>query len=257
MESSANTSREHWAMSRPIYAISHRTNTLHAIEEAIAAGANGIECDVRDDVVDHDGSFPWSTSLREWLEAASAAATRYDHFSFVYFDVKEPQSLPSLVATTRMSLDPSLWRLFSIAELDDRACLEPIIAGLGDREGIAIDGTPDLDAYVRWLNTHVSSVPSWYSYGLPSWRQRRSLDAVMPPIQQALSYPTEVRPFAKVCVWSLEDRTLMDAYLDLGVDGILVEREAVPDVVTAISRRPGLRLATRADQAFSGKQHVG
>jgi hypothetical protein len=241
---------------RPIYVIAHRNNGLRTLEEAIASGANGIECDVRDDVVDHDGAFPWSTSLTEWLETASDMATRYEHFGLIYFDVKQPRSLAALVANARSKLPSALSCVFSIADFEDRACLDVIIGDLREREGIAIDDMPDVATYAKWLESHFKRVPSWYSYGVPSHKERHSLESVMPSIRSALLCRNTSAPFAKACVWSLTDRTLMQTYLDAGVDALVVERGAVPDMLAVVNSTPGVRLATRADDPFLASDPV-
>jgi glycerophosphoryl diester phosphodiesterase len=241
---------------RPIYVIAHRTNALRSLEEAIAAGANAVECDVRHDVIDHDGAFPWSTSLTEWLETASDLASRYEHFGLIYFDVKEPRSLPALVANARSKLPSTLSCVFSIADFEDRACFDSIIGNLGEREGIVIDAMPDVTTYAKWLESHVKEIPSWYSYGVPSRKERHSLESVMPSIRSALLYRNQRQSFAKVCVWTLTEQTLMQTYLNTGVEALVVERPAVPDMLALVSTAPDVRLATRADDAFAASTPI-
>jgi len=60
----------------PKYIVSHKCNSVGMMTKSLENGANGIECDVRFDkksqawYVDHDGAFPWSTKLLDWLEEA-------------------------------------------------------------------------------------------------------------------------------------------------------------------------------------------
>jgi len=60
----------------PRYIIAHRCNSVRDIAKALENGANGLECDVRYHqrskswYVDHDGVFPWSTKLDDWLQEA-------------------------------------------------------------------------------------------------------------------------------------------------------------------------------------------
>jgi hypothetical protein len=236
-------------MLRPLYTIAHRVNEVQAIARVVASGVNAVECDVRSHVVDHDGTFPWSTRLLDWLDEASRVAARYEHFSFVYFDVKEPRALPALVPQIRSALHGRLSYLFSIADFDDRSWLDGVLPDLQMREGVAIDALADVDAYCGWLQAHAPPVPSWYSFGTPARKQSHSLEKVMPSIQSAISRPRAQRPFSKVCVWSLSTEPLLHAYLHAGVDALMVERDAITDLLT-LAKTAGRRLARRSDDPF-------
>ena len=237
-------------MPRPVYIISHRTNGLDEIEDALATGANGIECDVRRHVVDHDGDFPWSTSLVHWLTTATAAIARYNRLALVYFDIKDPHAIQAIANTIRAELDGAVSCLFSTSAFADRVSFDDIADDLHAREGIAIDEDPNPDEVATWLRDG-DPVRSWYSFGVPSRDEGQSLQAVMPAIQRSIALRDAGGPFTKVCVWTLSSEPVMRAYLALGVDALLVERNAVAKALEFVEQTPGCRLATREDGAFA------
>jgi glycerophosphoryl diester phosphodiesterase len=241
-------------MPRPVYVISHRANGREAIERAVSAGANGVECDVRAHVVDHDGSFPWSTQLAEWLEAACDAARRYEHFCFVYFDIKQPDEISNLIPTLRAGLRGQLGCLFSIADFDDRQCFADSLSALRDGEGVAIDECSDVGAYEEWLQSRAVRVPSWYSYGSPARKEKQSSNEIMPAIRRAVSRREAGAAFQKVCVWTLASKPLMQTYLEAGIDAMLVEYESLTDALDLVASSARARLATREDRPFRSER---
>jgi len=233
---------------RDVYIISHRTNSIDEIEEALRLGANGLECDVRGTTVQHDPHLN-PTKLIAWLKAAAVAYERFPGFGMIYFDVKAPEDLRYISWCVRDYLPEDLCSLYAVADIEDRNYLDVVIPTLRDTEGITIDGHANQAEIAAFL-TERGDPNAWFSYGIPSRDEDDTLRDVAPSIEEAIALRTP-EGGRKVCVWTLKRRGNMVEYLNRGVDALLVERDAVAECVAAVGAMAHLTLAPRC-QAFHG-----
>ena len=234
---------------RPFYLVAHRINDPDGIGDAVRAGANAIECDVRENVVDHDGSFPWSTKLTRWLDAAAVAARDLPSLALLYFDVKEPSALSVIVDKVRSKIPEQFNVLYSIARFDDRHRFSSIVTSLRSHEGIAIDQHDDPDAVANYFAS-IGAQRCWYGNGIfvagPPW----TLPGIEQSIRRAVSIRDSTNRLAKVVVWTLEKGDSMSNFIGIGVDAILVARHAIPTLSSALQASSSARIARRDDPAF-------
>lgn len=235
---------------RPFYAVAHRINSPRAIAEAIAAGANAIECDVRRTVVDHDAALPWSTRLEDWMSAAATAVAGHPQLALIYFDIKEPDAAGEIVAAARRALPASVSLLFSIASFANRQHLTPLVPGLRQNEGIAID-EHDVPADVDEFFGEVQAERTWYGNGIMVPGPPAALPVIERSLREAITLREQGTHLKKVAVWTLRRRDSMQQFINLGVDAILVDTDVIPLVLDVVAGSRYARLATRQDPAFS------
>ncbi len=252
-------------MIRPFYIIAHRCNDLDEIDEALQAGANTIECDVRygrcgwippflgidyDWYVDHDGIYPWSTKLSDWLDRAKQCADHYgQQFALIYFDIKTPMRLGKLRSRARSKLPADLNLLFSTADWDDRSAFDEIIGDLRYNEGVAIDEDNHPMRIQRYFADKKLVSNFWYGNGTVVWGHGPN---VKPSVKKACRLRDSQRKIKKVCVWTLAKLTSILEYICCAhVDGVMINQSTIKDTVDMVGALEIVRRANRVDPAFS------
>lgn len=234
---------------RPFYLVAHRVNDYQDIPEAIRRGANAIECDVREGVVDHDTTWGAPTRLKTWLVAASNAADKYPELALIYFDVKEAQALEQIVEAVRTSpLGASgVAKLYSVPTLEDSKAFRSIRLVKG--EGFAIDGHSDPQE-VADVFAALDRPPAWYGNGIAG--PLPLFSSHMESIELAVHMRNYSKrpPFSKVAVWTLRRQVSMREFISLGVDAILVNPGELDELSEVVDESAAVRRATRQDPAF-------
>jgi glycerophosphoryl diester phosphodiesterase len=234
---------------RPFYAVAHRTNSAAAIASALTAGANALECDLRRDVVDHDGVFRWSTPLDEWLEAARLALIDHPQLALIYCDIKEPTAMGEIIVKVRARLPLSINVVFSCAAYADRVHFVPLVSSLRAREGFAIDEHED-PVEVGAFFSQNGVERCWYGNGIfvagPPW----TLPRIEASVRDAIRLRDTQGTVKRVAVWTLADRVAMESYIRLGVDAILVNTSDLSKLTNLVGASTQVRMATRSEDAF-------
>ncbi|MCU1230955.1 MAG: protein of unknown function, putative Hemopexin domain, partial [Acidobacteria bacterium] len=123
-------------------------------------------------------------------------------------------------------------------------------------EGMAIDYENDCGAVARYF-TGLGVKNYWYGDGISSLLPEPL--SVRSSVQSGVNARGIFNEIRKVYVWSLANPDNIASYLDMGVDGILVEANPagsftgayVEATVGQVNSRSDIRLATRSDFAFS------
>lgn len=236
---------------RPIYLIAHRCNDPADIRDALQKGANSIECDVRRDVVDHDGRFPWSTRLSDWLDAAAKASVEFgDRFAMIYFDVKDPGAIGPIVGAVQAALPSSMPRLYNVAAYAEAPSLAQVAHQLLPSEGLCVDEHDSASDVVGFFQRE-SFGRYWYGNGVfvagPPWR----LPVIEASIRDAVAMRGRSRVPPKVVIWTLAKRSSMDTFLQIGVDALMTNASSLPQLHQAVAALAGVVPATRLDNAFN------
>ena len=244
---------------RPFYVVAHRCNSTDAVKNAIAEGANAIECDIRyyDSpkyfLVSHDKSVtPEADALIPYLDRMSVVLKAKPSVALVIFDCKdqpENQFLTLLKIVRKHLTDQvPVNVLFSISSYDDRAFFNPLKGfAMAPNEGVGIDednNSMRVSAFFQELgisqHTYGNGI---YAYGVgPN---------VPHTVMNAVARRAHGGHLKMVYVWTLQDSDAMRNYMRMGVDGILVNNPAtLREVLNEKEFSGNLRLATRTDRPF-------
>lgn len=234
---------------RSVYLVAHRANDPEDIAAAISRGANAVECDCRRNVVDHDGSFPWSTNLSRWLAAAASAALRHPNFSLIYVDVKDVESIQTIADKFRNIIPSDLNILYNIADFSDRENLRNIAGSLLPNEGLCID-EHDNPSEVNEFFSNIRVSRGWYGNGVfvagPPWE----LPVIESSIRRGIGIRNSGGSIKKVAVWTLARPESMRRFIDIGVDAILVNPDSLRTLADIVASNDTVRPAARTDSAF-------
>jgi hypothetical protein len=160
-----------------------------------------------------------------------AAPTIFDNnevsdpgFALVILDLKESGGRPDLggdilrLARAHLTRATGIKLILSVAKLSRASELGSAPRALGPGEAVAIDEEDDPAAVARWFS---SRGVRRYAYGNGIATIAREPD-VRPSIERAVRNERAGGRLRLVYVWTLEDPDSMQEYLELGVDGILV-----------------------------------
>ena len=257
---------------RPFYLIAHMCNSPDEAAEAMALGANAIECDI--DLPDEPTEISLGKEIFEWEFVVSHPPTvigfpikRYldelakllkvnKHVALVYFDIKDPgvnlARLREIIHTHLTDVVP-VHIILSHAEYDGRRIFDPIKQDTPG-EGLLID----MDAYpsrvadffegkglTRFGYGHGVAVP-----GVPV--------EIPSAVMRGVAFKWLSAKLRFVCTYTLEDDDSMRDYIAKGVDGILVNNNnilALKAIFNECAGKYRLRLAEREDDPFDLPVH--
>jgi glycerophosphoryl diester phosphodiesterase len=254
---------------RPFWAIAHRENSPNEVRSALAAGANGIEIDVRYHAqtdrycVNHDptGLANPCNEMTAFLRALVPIAQHYSQqWSLLIVDWKStsPDGAASrLFALIRKHLTdhaPNLGILVTTARWDDRGRFAGL-ANLRPTEGVGIDEDNDPVSVSRYF--HDLGLPHAYGNGVTAALPEGIFaPKVAGSVATALQLRRQNGLARLVYVWTLADQTSMRNYLAIGVDAIFVNRAGVlaglSDLLHVVRNSCfPVRIATSADRPFA------
>ena len=249
---------------RRIFVIAHRCNGRDTLEAAMESGANAIECDVHYDTlagiwfVDHDGAYPWSTTLHEWLGyineiSATATASAGAWPALINFDIKTPYvgettAVRLLEKTRQLLLSHRTKILVEIAREvpSDTAMLLVRMARASERAGWTRDDVffgvsaplALARADVHDAMVHVGVDRIWLQDG--TWEGGTESDSITPDVsidttlRRALARYGSNR-LAGTYVWTLQMRSSIEHYLvEVGVSAVVVSISAVVHALDSV-----------------------
>jgi len=238
------------------------------MEAAIEAGANMLEADFVADndgsvFVEHDFINPTSTRFEDWAAALNVLAADNNGVAGIVFDIKapRPEDVSAVVRAAREHLDRRLKRIYSTAKLGDarRGCFDEMLKDIEPNEGISIDCSDADPVHEFFMGKQTDEFSRfWYGNGrtslLPEPRK------VGQNLERALSLRDSRELCKKVYAWTYSNKDSMKKYLELGVDGLIVDhmegfkhteigvKKAMEAIIEINEGRPGaLRLADRSD----------
>lgn len=248
---------------RPFYLIAHRANDVSSVARALKGGANAIECDIQYNeyrnvlCVNHDiALFYVRDDLGRYLDGVKKLVNSHPHFSLMIFDCKDtdyPGVARMLLGKIRHHLGETtpLRIILSVSSLSSASFLAEIARDLRSNEAVCIDEENDVR---RVANTLVNLGAKRFCYG-------NGIDtpfigpSVNPSVTEAVFQKAAGKSFALVYVWTIASRDSMRHYLDLGVDGIIVnDVAALRQVMSERHFSDRVRMATRSDDPFGPSQ---
>jgi len=226
---------------RPIYIIGHNRNTPRQVGESIRLGANAIEVDLsyRDKKLMAAEVPPlpgWTevTEAGEWLRYVRAIQ---DKWAFLYVDIKlheipdgnmyqHGQVLASYVRDA--GIDPKVC-MFSVPDPSGK----DILQGLKDSgfagASFGMDGISNNDPHAKpgdWAAAAAQHQLQFIGMGRINLEIHKPLALWWEIVQATAAARDAGQPFPKKLVfWSLTEKPEMRKLLDLGVDGIIADRE--------------------------------
>lgn len=234
---------------RPIYIIGHNRNTLHQVDQSLAAGANAIEGDVSYRhgrlMVAEVPPFPgWMESSEPdvWLRHVQA---RREEWAFLYFDCKT-NDVPDgnlrrfgaeLAGHARSAgIDPHRC-LFSVSDLGGKDLFRGLAENGFADAAFALDGLHDSQPRHApadlWARTALEEKVPVIGLGRIPLDVTTPLALWWPPTQATVAARDSGADYPKkIIYWTLGHKDSMRKMLDLGVDGIIAEQEqALCDVL--------------------------
>jgi glycerophosphoryl diester phosphodiesterase len=248
---------------RPFYLIAHRCNDLQSVIDAVAAGANAIECDIQftdnqrgvggiEFVVNHDNDWTEvSDDLVPYLAGVVKVLRDNPKVALWIFDLKDddPADAVRLRNTIRKHLTDHvpINVILSQADYASRGFFEPIKGGLRRGEGYAIDQHNHPDSVSDFF---VTSGIDRHGYGNGIF-QVGGGEHVTRSIMSAVAQMWTERRIRWVYVWTIIEKSTMRNYIALGLDGIMVNEVAdLRSVLEESAIKKQVVLATRARDPF-------
>jgi glycerophosphoryl diester phosphodiesterase len=234
---------------RPFYLIGHGANTLEEAREYLALGANALEVDVnlqagKSNVlcIGHGplmGAGPTAKKhcvpLADFLAGLHDLARTNRHFCLVYFDCKTLAATPELgvllLDNIRTHLtggdEPvDLLTLISVGKLKEKAMFAQIATNLGPREALMVDGYSD-PAAVSHFFTESGVTNQAFSDGIVPLNPLLSHLQVFGAVSKACRLRDQQHHIRFVGTWTVNNPWLMTRFINMGVDGIIVDRRFV------------------------------
>lgn len=226
---------------RPIYIIGHNRNTPRQVGESIRLGANAIEVDLsyRDKklMAAEVPPLPGWTEISEageWLRYVRAIE---DKWAFLYVDIK----LHEIPDGNMYQHGQVLASYFRDAGVDPKRCMfsvpdpsgKDIHQGLKDSgfaaSSFGMDGIDDNQPRSKpgdWAAAAAQYQLQFIGMGRINLEILKPLALWWEIVQATAAARDAGQPFPKKLVfWSLRDKPEMRKLLDLGVDGIIADRE--------------------------------
>ena len=245
---------------RPFYVIRHNPNTIELVEEALDAGANGIEPDVNvfsdrpDELcISHLKGDPDAPPLEIFLTKLREIVLRDERLCLVVFDCKSAASTPAfglrLLEAVRSCLtrETTLNIIISVSAMDHARIFDQIGNKLGPREGLMIDEHKDpVEIAAYFQERGISN--QCYGNGISIGPIALTGPNVTPSMERAcaLRAATGVPKF--ICPWTVNEKTLGEEMIRIGVDSMICDDT---DTLLEIINRPDykslVRLAVRND----------
>jgi hypothetical protein len=265
----------------PLWLLGHNTNSIAEVEAALDQGANAVEIDVtayahdRDALcIDHaglTGDDPGRASapaFEPFLRDLRKLADARPELCLVELDLKPPASRPELgpvlLGTIREILTggTTLSLILSVADVTtshpDRpsgsSVFDHISRDLREREGFMIDYDGDVDRVIDFFAHELEVTRYGYGYGTSVPLLDVGAARYRTPIEKA-SWMRAVRGNpGYVEAWTVNSAEDLRLYLDLGVNGLICDREGI-ERVRGLLQEPELgrryRLAHRLDDPMA------
>jgi hypothetical protein len=248
---------------RPFYIIAHACNHLVSVKNAVQAGCNAIECDIRratnfyeepewEFTVRHDpiGS---GESIKLYLDGLVKILQKNPQVAVVYFDIKDAdvntKRLLEIIREHLTNIVP-VNVVLSHANFAGREMFNPLVGFLRDPgEGVVIDehdSPQEVRDFFKGKIARFGYGNGVFVVGVPKYIPNSILEGV------ALKWLE--RDIRWVYTFTLVTKASMRDYIAKGVDGIMSNCEDLDDLKAVFNESKAkyrLRLATRADDPFA------
>ena len=244
---------------RPFYILGHNPNTISAVKQALADGANAIEPDVNvyDDhpdqlCISHGEGDSGAPSLVQFLTDLHQVAIDFPQLALVVFDCKPKvataqHGLELLTAIRKhLTFDNQLNVIISVGDLSMTAIFDQIKTGLGPREGLMIDEENDPIAVSNFF-TAAGVTNQCFGNGISVLNSILGPN-VRPSMERACEFRAASNRTRFIYVWTVNDDDLQREYIRIGVDGIITDDVAqLAGIVKESEFTSLIRRATRLD----------
>lgn len=245
-----------------VYSIAHRCNTPEAVKSAFREGANAVECDV----IYQDGRFyaqhdplsegtDLSAFLKEIREVGDALKER---FALIIFDLKESIDRPRLkqvhsLVGSFLSDGIEIKVIYSVSTLRRALVFKGILEELDSQEGLGIDEY-DNPLKVQNFFEGIRIGRCCYGNGITAALPEEFGGPIRESLKKAVLLKIRRHVIKFVYIWTIDLKSSMREYLDLGVDGIMTNHTSgLKEVLREKKYRFSFRLATRSDTPLAGE----
>jgi hypothetical protein len=255
---------------RPVWVISHMSNSPKLIREDLAGGANVVECDVgprarsgkEELMVFHRFAPPYfrrTTARASLAEVLAEARGSLDRLSLVMFDCHVLRDGEDYRAHGRRLADaigamlPPERVLFSVPEVEMAPLFDGLRdAGFGAGRDLCLDGeSPGRGQDRRWVDTAESLGTTTVGVGTDGFVPWHRLAGWFGPLAAAVNARDRGGSVAKVYYWTVSTKAAMRKLLDFAVDGVLVnEPRALREVLEEEPYKDLYRPAGPGDSQF-------
>jgi glycerophosphoryl diester phosphodiesterase len=249
--------------SRPFYVIRHNPNTIDLVEEALNAGANGIEPDVNvysdrpDELcISHLTGDSDAPALEIYLTKLREITLRDQRLCLVVFDCKSATATPAFglqllqAIRTYLTRETTLNIIISVSAMEHAIIFDQIGNMLGPREGLMIDEHRDpveIAAYFQERGIRNQC----YGNGISIPPIAITGPNVTPSMERACALRAATGIPTFICPWTVNEKKLGEEMIRTGVDGMICDDT---DTLLRIIHRPEyrhfVRLAVRNDNPF-------
>jgi hypothetical protein len=247
---------------RPIFIIGHNRNTPSQVDESLSDGANAIEVDLsyRDGKImaAEEPPFPgWKevSEAGDWLRHAQGCK---DQWAFLYIDCKT-KNVPG---NDFYGYGKAISKLISDAGIEPKRCMFSIPDASGidihcaardsgfKESSFAIDGidggVPQHKNPQDWPNAAERYKLEVIGMGRAAFvKLIIQLKHWWPAVQATVAARDAGRLPKNVIFWSLTEKASMRKLLDLGVDGIIADKEE--NLVAVLQEEPYKQFCRRAE----------
>ncbi|MCJ7662844.1 MAG: hypothetical protein MUO24_01235 [Desulfobacterales bacterium] len=247
---------------KTVYSIAHRCNTSEAVKSALREGANAVECDVIYDnerfYAQHDPlseGTALSTFLKEIREVADVLK---EQFALIIFDLKESIDSPRLkqvhsLVRPLLSDATGIKVIHSVSTLKRGLVFKGILEDLDSQEGLSIDEY-DNPLKVQNFFEGIRSERCCYGNGITAVLPEEFGGPIRESLQKAILLKMRRHIIKFVYIWTIDLKSSMRTYLDLGVDGIMTNHTSgLKEVLREKKYQSTFRLATRIDTPLAGE----
>jgi glycerophosphoryl diester phosphodiesterase len=246
---------------KTVYSIAHRCNTPEAVKSAFREGANAVECDVIYDTerfyVQHD-PLSEGTDLSAFLkEIREVADVLKEQFALIIFDLKETITGPGLkevhgLVRSLFSEGTGIKVIYSVSSLSRGSIFKDILQEL-DPQGLSIDEN-DYPLKVQHFFEGIDIVRSCYGNGITAALPEGFGGPIRESLKKAVLLKLRRQIIKFVYIWTINLKSSMREYLDLGVDGIMTNHTSgLKEVMQEKKYQSTFRLATQNDAPFAGE----
>jgi glycerophosphoryl diester phosphodiesterase len=248
---------------RPFYVIRHNPNTIELVEEALIAGANGIEPDVNvfsdhphQLCISHLRGDSDAPSLETYLTQLREIVLRDQRLCLVVFDCKSAASTPAfglqLLQAIRSCLthETTLNIIISVSEMEHARIFDQIGNKLGPREGLMIDEHKDPVEIAAYFSERGIS-NQCYGNGISIPPIALTGPNVMPSMERACALRAATGAPTFICPWTINQKKLGEEMIRTGVDGMICDdTDALLEIIHRPEYKQFIRLAIRNDNPF-------
>ena len=249
---------------RPFYVIKHNPNSIDLVEEALAAGANGIEPDVNvfsdrpDELcISHLKGDADAPPLEIYLTKLREIALRDQRLCLIVFDCKSAAATPvfglRLLEAIRSCLThgTTLNIIISVSAMDHARIFDQIGNILGPREGLMIDEHKDPVEIADYF-TERGINNQCFGNGISIPPIALTGPNVTPSMEKACALRAATGNPKFICPWTVNEKKLGEEMIRTGVDAMICDdTDTLLEIISRQEYKHFVRLAVRDDNPFT------